>query len=113
MEFALRGGLRGFYAFNVGAKPRGAYAVQREECFMMAGSRPARFRVEDGRVVQSSIQPAPAASRDRLYLVNASGVREFRPLYDALSAMGFYNLNPEAIRDLQPPDPGERWQQYR
>jgi hypothetical protein len=48
-----------------------------------------------------------------LYLVNASGVREFRPLYDALSAMGFYNLNPEAIRDLQPPDPGERWQQYR
>ena len=36
-----------------------------------------------------------------------SGLDVFRPLYDALSGMGFYNLNPEAIRDLQSPDPGE------
>ena len=28
-------------------------------------------------------------------------------MYDALSGLGFYNLNPEAIRDLQPPDPGD------
>ena len=47
------------------------------------------------------------ASRDRLYLVTLSGVNLFRPLYDALSEMGFYNLNPDAIRDVQPPDPGE------
>ena len=36
-----------------------------------------------------------------------SGLGVFRPFYDALSGMGFYNLNPEAIRDLQAPDPGE------
>jgi predicted ATPase len=49
----------------------------------------------------------PAAAKDRLYLVNASGVPEFRPIYDALSRMGFYNLNPDRVRDLQSPDSGE------
>ena len=50
---------------------------------------------------------SPACASDRLYLVNMSGLDVFRPLYDALSGMGFYNLNPEAICDLQSPDPGE------
>jgi predicted ATPase len=49
----------------------------------------------------------PAASKDRLYLVNASGVPEFRPVYDALSSMGFYSLNPDTIRDFQAPSSGE------
>jgi len=44
---------------------------------------------------------------DRLYLVAVSGLPEFRPLYDALSHMGFYNLNPDEIRELQSPDTGE------
>jgi len=39
--------------------------------------------------------------------VNAAGLPEFRPVYDALSKMGFYNLNPDRIRDLQTPDPGD------
>ena len=49
---------------------------------------------------------APAAATDRLYLVNASGLPEFRPVYDAFSRMGFYHLNPDKIiRELQAPDP--------
>jgi predicted ATPase len=63
--------------------------------------------VEDGEVVESSLDILPPASKDRLYLVAAAGLQQFRPLYDALSHMGFYNLNPDAIRELQPPDPGE------
>jgi predicted ATPase len=47
-----------------------------------------------------------AAARDRLYLVNASGLDPFRAVYDALSTMGFYSINPEKMRDLQAPDPG-------
>jgi hypothetical protein len=39
--------------------------------------------------------------------VSVSGVAAFRPLFDALSGMGFYNLNPDQTRELQPPDPGE------
>jgi predicted ATPase len=36
-----------------------------------------------------------------------SGQPEFRPIYDALSRMGFYNFNPDVIRELQSPDVGE------
>lgn len=49
----------------------------------------------------------PPAMKDRLYLTNAAGLPEFRPLYDALRQMGFYNINPSAIRDLQLPDRGD------
>jgi len=49
----------------------------------------------------------PTAASDRLYLVAVSGLPVFRPLYDALSHMGFYNLNPDEIRDLQPTDAGK------
>ena len=57
--------------------------------------------------MSASAPVAPAASTDRLYLVNASGLPEFRPIYESLSNMGFYNLNPIEIRDLQPPDVGD------
>ncbi len=109
LDFSLER-FRGYYAFSVGAKPGGKYTIQREECHLASatGDEGAAFyRVENGRVVRSTLSPAPSAARDRLYLVSVSGVDEFRPLYDALSGMGFYSLNPEAIRDLQSPDPGE------
>lgn len=107
LEFSLPA-LTGYYAFSISAQPRGAYSVQREDCHVVYQSRVSTFyRVEDGAVTKSTLSPAPSAARDRLYLVNLSGTEEFRPIYDSLSAMGFYNLNPEAIRDLQPPDPGE------
>ena len=113
---------RGHYAFSVGAKPRGGYEIQQEECRVVQQDgddprlnegehgrtiAPHFYKVKRGRVVDSSLSPTPAAAADRLYLVNVSGVDSFRPVYDALSGTGFYNLNPEAIRDLQPPDPGD------
>lgn len=109
LEFSLPDS-SGHYAFNVAAKQRGGYEVQREECCVAMRGAPGgihHYHVESGAVVRTTLSPAPAAANDRLYLVNVSGVSSFRPLYDALSGMGFYNLNPEAIRDLQPPDPGE------
>ena len=109
LEFSLPTSY-GYYAFNIGAKPRGAYAIQREECSLIdraPGVEHSFYAIENGVVVKSTLSPSPAASRDRLYLVSVSGVAQFRPLYDALSQMGFYNLNPESIRDLQPSDPGE------
>ena len=113
---------RGHYAFSVGAKRRGGYEIQQEECRVVQQDgddprlneeehgrtiAPHFYKVKRGLVVSSSLSPAPAAAADRLYLVNVSGVDSFRPVYDALSGAGFYNLNPEAIRDLQPPDPGD------
>jgi len=111
-HFGIRLDLRlpraeGWYAFRVGAQPRGGYSVQEEECVIAGASGYDRYKVEDGTVVHSTIPNPPACARDRLYLVAMSGFTTFRPVYDALSGMGFYNLNPEAIRDLQAPDPGD------
>ena len=40
-------------------------------------------------------------------LVALSGQPVFRPVFDALSGIEVYNLNPLEISALQPPDPGE------
>jgi predicted ATPase len=49
----------------------------------------------------------PPAVPDRLYLVAAAGLPPFRGIYDFLISMGFYNLNPDAMKELQSPDAGE------
>ena len=99
----------GHYAFAVGAKRQGGFEVQVEECLVVSHKREDShyYRVDRGRVTKSTLPTAPAAASDRLYLVNVSGVDSFRPVYDALSSTGFYSLNPQEIRELQPPDPGE------
>src|SRR3954467_3838607 len=81
LEFALPAGQRGFYSFRIGALREAGYEVQREECLITAPEAlapEAHFRVNQGQVVSTSVQVAPAASADRLYLVNASGLPEFR-----------------------------------
>ena len=106
LEFALED-WRGHYSFTVGAKPQRGYEVQNEECHIVpAGGGAHYYKVERGRVRRSTFPQPPVAAADRLYLVTVSGLEAFRVVYDLLSTNGFYNLNPEAIRDLQPPDPG-------
>ena len=116
LEFVLPKGLTGHYAFRIGTRRRddrtrnkyGEYRVQTEECKLQSNelfTPEVYFRVDEGTVTDTSVEVAPAAATDRLYLVNASGLPEFRPIYDAFSRMGFYNLNPDIIRDLQAPDP--------
>ena len=97
------------YAFTVGVRLNGGYEVKREQCVInsKSSSRCDQYEVESGEVVRSTLRPPPPAAADRLYLVNVSGVDVFRPVYDALVGMGFYNLNPDAIRDLQAPGPGD------
>ena len=99
---------RGHYSFRVGAMPDRGFEVQREECHVVprGGEGAHGYRVERGRVRSSTFSPPPVAAADRLYLVTVSGIDAFRAVYGALSTNGFYNLNPGAIRDLQPPDPG-------
>ena len=100
----------GWYAFEIGARANGRYAVLREECVVQHADPGERqfFRVGDGRLLSTSIpHPATTGGSDRLYLQSASGFRAFRPIYDTLAGMGFYNLKPERIRDLQSPDRGD------
>jgi predicted ATPase len=107
--FSLPSGEVGHYAFRIGARPQGGFEVQDEECKVHpkeALGEVQYYRIKSGEVVEST-QPGPAAVIDRLYLVSASGLPAFRPVYEALSRMGFYSLNPDRIRDLQAPDAGE------
>ena len=106
LEFRLRTGQTGYYAFNVGALSRGGYEVQAEECALGGRGQGPYFRLERGQEKASSEATFPAVTADRLALASASGLAVFRPVFDALTAMGFYNLNPKLIRELQKPQDG-------
>lgn len=106
IEFRLKDGREGLYAFDVGAMASGGYEVQHEKCIIDGIGRGPFFRIEKGRLIDSSEAAFPAITADRLALVAASGFTSFRPVFDALTAMGFYNLNPKLMRELQKPQDG-------
>lgn len=106
LEFRLPTGEPGHFAFNVGALKDRGYEVQTEECVIGGIGKGPFYRVERGKVRDSSESSFPSITSDRLALVAASGLTAFRPVFDALGAMGFYNLNPKLMRDLQKPQDG-------
>ena len=106
LEFFLPDGQQGHYGFGIGALRNGGYEVQQEECVISAVGKGPFFRVERGTLRASSESTFPAVTPDRLALVAASGMTAFRPVFDALTAMGFYNLNPKLMRELQKPQDG-------
>jgi len=109
LDWQLPNGVAGFYAFRVGSQKKGGFEIQREACrvYRPDGVSTHHYHVENGQLVEQSFPVGPPASNDRLYLVAAAGLEPFRPVYDALANMGFYSLNPEMIRELQPPDAGK------
>lgn len=115
-DFDLQDGRQGHFAFRVGAKTNSGFEVQHEECRIctmdeskvFAEKEEHYYVVSNGKVIKSTLNtPLPVALADRLYLVAMSGLPDFRPVYDALSAMEIYNLNPKAIGAMQKPDPGD------
>jgi predicted ATPase len=106
VAFSLSDGRPGHYGFVIGALKNGSYEVQREECVIAGVGKGPFFRIEKGRLIDSSETTFPALTADRLALVAASGLAAFRPVFDALTAMGFYNLNPKLMRELQKPQDG-------
>ncbi len=106
LEFRLDDDKSGYYAFKVGALPDGGYDVQMEECSIGGLGKGPYFKLERGKLIHSSESTFPAVTADRLALVSISGSPLFRPVFDALTAMGFYNLNPKAIREVQKPQDG-------
>ena len=60
--------------------------------------------VDSGKVVKSSVIVSPRALPDRLFLVAASGLPEFRSAYDALAAIRVHQINPTVISEMQKPD---------
>lgn len=110
LDLALPDKRAAHYAFEVGSRSKGGFEVRHEKCRIFSPDALGEehfYEVESGKIKATSLKVFPPAAGDRLSLVAAAGLPEFRPIYDCLSRMGFYNLNPEEIRDLQPSDAGE------
>lgn len=99
----------GHYSFRIGSDSE----VLDEECVYrphlldLTQSSVHSFRTKKGELV-SSTTGKPALVKDRLALVNYAGIAEFRPVYDALSRIENYNLNPAEISKLQRADHSEQ-----
>lgn len=98
----------GSYAFLVGAKKGASFEVKEERCDVsFANGSRSFFHNKAGRIFDTSEKTLPKTSRDRLFLVAASGLEPFRGIFELLSRMGFYNLNPKLIKELQAPQSSE------
>ena len=106
MEFLLPSGQQGHYAFNIGALAGRGYEVQTEECAIGSVGQGPAFKVSRGTLLHSSEATFPVVTPDRLALSAVSGLAAFRPVFDALTTMGFYNFDPNVMRDLQKPQEG-------
>lgn len=97
------------YGFEIAAQKRGGYTVKWERLRVrkLNGDVESEFHVRDGEATSSRSETLPPAATDRLYLVSAAGLPQFRDAYDALLSMGFYNLNPDQMKENQTPDAGE------
>ena len=112
LHFTLGDGVtEGLYSFEVTSQRNGGFSVRKETCEVglpAAIGFPTRFVVREGSVEESTLSvPLPRPAPDRLFLVSASNVDEFRPVYDALTGMAFYSFSPDVMRLAQPPDPGD------
>ena len=100
---------KGWYALEVGARPQGHQLVRKEECVVNSadGDRTGHFRVRDGRPITASFPYPPGPGNDRLYLMQVAGYPAFRPVYEALAGMSFYDIQPEQVRMVQPRGPAD------
>lgn len=90
------------YSFTVGSTGND-FRLKAEQCAVWQnGKKKASFQVSGGQV--SGLSRAPQASADRLYLVRMSGEPHFRPVFDLLKGMAFYNLAPNRMREAGPVD---------
>ena len=96
------------YEIRLAPSSDNGFEVKEEICNISFESKTENyFKVEHGKM-QSNTNLQAAHLNDRLFLVAASGDPIFRPVYDLLCNMQFYNLNPEMIRDVQLPDVGDK-----
>jgi predicted ATPase len=98
------------YSFEIAAKPREKFRVARERCIVTQFMKPDctyRFEIMNGEFKEPISGIRARVSPDRLALFAASATEEFRPVYDFLTSMRFYSIDPQRLRELQEPDPGE------
>lgn len=97
------------YDFEIAACGEGKFVVKHERLRVLdsAGGLLGKYEVVEGQLTSKTRPEMPPVASDRLYLVTASSLPEFRRVYDSIRSMGFYNLNPDSMKELQNPDAGE------
>lgn len=95
------------YAFEIAAARNGSFVVAEERCVVThQGRERARFEVRHGAFKKNLPGVRAVIEPDRLALYAASSLDEFRPVYDFLTRMRAYTIDPEKLRDLRDPGPG-------
>ena len=110
LELSVSPGWLIIYGFRVGSKPKGGFSVQWERCRVTSTTElglSGSYEVKEGTLSSSNPKLSAAPSPDRLYLTAVSAAGPLRVAFDALTSMGFYNPNPDRIKDLQNPDTGD------
>jgi predicted ATPase len=106
MQTATKGQM--YFGFEIAARSPSGFVVKREDLAIWGrDTASVSYSRRENQIKAHGVGATPPVVEDRLYLVNAAGLPQFREAYEALISMGFYNLNPESMRELQSPDAGE------
>ncbi len=100
------------YAFAIAAKPGALpadrFRVAHERCVVRnCDAATYRFETHEGVFKDPIPGIRPQVAPDRLALYAASAIEEFRPVYDFLTAIRIYSVDPQKLRELQDPDPAD------
>lgn len=96
------------YSFEIAAKPRERFRVAKERCVVRGlFVDDVLFEVENGEFTTEIPGIAPRLAPDRLALFAASGIEQFRPVFDYLINMRVYSIAPFRLREYQESDLGD------
>jgi predicted ATPase len=108
----LADGREAEYAFQVAWVPREGFRILHEKC-TINGEEESGFEVAGGQFIRPIPDIRPQLFPDRLALAAASATEEFRTLYDFLTGIRIYSVNPSATHiffGASEMDPGEELQ---
>lgn len=92
------------YAFQIKRPRPGEYRVAHERCVIRSlNGQEIGFEVSNGDFVREIPGIRPRLVPDRLALSSAAAIDDFRPLYDFLDSMRFYNIVPRSIASFVEP----------
>jgi predicted ATPase len=110
IDFELPSGAVGFYAFTVTANSSSTYDIKAEQCVVQHIDQPelnAAFRLDNGVLQATNASELPKPSNERLFLQGATRNSAYREVFENLSQLTNYNVNPAAIAELQRVSPIE------
>ncbi|MGR3641491.1 AAA family ATPase [Alterinioella nitratireducens] len=109
--FANLDGVRNaFFAFEISALPGEKFEVKKEVASISDPdpSKTFQYRIERGKIhSMTDIGVTPDIRPDRLFLTSVAGLKPFDLLFDAMSSLVVYDINPDEFRFPQPHEAGD------